>query len=91
MIKVTTSDVKQITVNPFGMNEDFMKTMTKLSEVNRFEESLGDLPKRQTHASTETHTKISAEVPADRFAIREQQARDTLKEHCKWGRGQRYY
>ena len=63
---------------PFGMKEDFIARMTTVSEVTRYDDTLEDLPTRQTYTSTERHVKMSAEVLADRFAIGIQRARGTL-------------
>ena len=39
------------------------------AEVAKYDETLEDLPTRQTHTSTEKHRKMSIEVLADRFGI----------------------
>ena len=39
------------------------------AEVASYDETLEDLPTRQTYISTERHRKMSAEVLADRFKI----------------------
>ncbi len=78
MVKGANSCAR-VETNPFGMKEEMQRTVVPVSEVNRYDESLEDLPTRQTYTSTERHVKVSAEVLADRFAIGIQRARDTLK------------
>ena len=51
----------------------------QISKVSRVDDSLEDLPVRQTYTSTERHGLASAEVLADRFGIGLQRARDTLR------------
>ena len=55
------------------------KVPRQIAQVTRYENSLEDLPTRQTYSSSERHTKISAEVLADRFGIGLERARATLK------------
>ena len=50
-----------------------------IAEVARYDDSLEDIPTRQTYTSTERHVKMSAEVLADRFCIGLERARQTLK------------
>ena len=40
-----------------------------IAEVARYDDSLVDIPTRQTYTSTESHVKMSDEVLADRFGI----------------------
>ena len=55
---------------PNGMKEILTKQMNNvISEVSRYDDTLEDLPTRQTYTSSERHAKVSAEVLADRFAI----------------------
>ena len=75
-----TSAIKKVGTNiQDGLKERLMARMPMISEVSRYDESLEDLPTRQTYTSTERHSKVSAEVLADRFAIGIQQAKETLK------------
>lgn len=55
------------------------KVPRNIAQVTRYEDSLEDLPTRQTYTSTERHSKISAEVLADRFGIGIERARATLR------------
>ena len=79
MIEQLSTKNKPITY-PFGLKEDLIARMTtvSMSEVTRYDDTLEDLPTRQTYTSTERHAKMSAEVLADRFAIGVQRARDTM-------------
>ena len=51
----------------------------------RYDDSLEDIPTRQTYTSTEMHVKISAEVLADRFGIGLERAIQTLKANTQRG------
>ena len=50
-----------------------------IAEVVRYDDSLEDIPMRQTYTSTERHVKMSVEVLADRFGIGLERARQTFK------------
>ena len=50
-----------------------------MGEVARYDDTLEDIPTRQTYTSTERHIKMSAEVLADRFGIGLERARQTLR------------
>ena len=50
-----------------------------IAEVARYDDSLDDIPTRQTYTSTERHVKMSAEVLANRFGIGLERAIQTLK------------
>ena len=80
--KVTLNEISSENVKgeeiPDGLKEKLIAYTPRISEVSRFNESLEDLPTRQTYTSTERHAKISAEVLADRFAIGLQRARATM-------------
>lgn len=62
-----------------GLKELMSANMPSISEVTRYDDTLEDLPTRQTYTSTERHSKISAEVLSDRFAIGLERARATLR------------
>ena len=51
----------------------------------RYNDSIEDIPTRQTYTSTERHVKMSAEVLADRFGIGLERARQTLKSTTQRG------
>ena len=55
------------------------KLIPRIAEVSRYDDTLEDLPTRQTYTSTERHAKVSAEVLADRFAIGIERAHQTLR------------
>jgi len=50
-----------------------------MGEVARYDDTLEDIPTRQTYTSTERHIKMLAEVLADRFGIGLERARQTLR------------
>ena len=93
MSKVMVSSVSAI--RPNDVNENLLESVDpslmglkkKLSamvpryiaEVKRYDDSLEDIPTQQTYTSTERHIKMSAEVLADRFGIRLERARQTLR------------
>ena len=63
-----------------GLRKKLEKLVPRyVAEVSRYDDSLEDLPTRQTYTSTERHIKMSAEVLADRFGIGLERARQTLK------------
>jgi hypothetical protein len=63
-----------------GLKELMIKAMPRaIAEVSRYDQTLEDLPTRQSYTSHERHAKISAEVLADRFGIGIERARTTLK------------
>ena len=72
---------------PNDLDEDLLESMDlsisglkeKLAEVARYDDSLEDIPTRQTYTSTERHVKMLAEVLADRFGIGLERAIQTLK------------
>ena len=51
-----------------------------IAEVTRYDDSLEDIPTRQTYMSNERHVKMSAEVLADRFGIGLKRARAESKD-----------
>ena len=62
------------------MKELMIKAIPRaIAEVSQFDEALEDLPTRQSYVSRERHTKISAEVLADRFRIGLDKAKRTSK------------
>ena len=64
-----------------GLKEKLVALVPRhISEVARYDDSLEDIPTRQTYTSTERHVNMSAEVLADRFGIGLERARQTLKE-----------
>jgi hypothetical protein len=83
--KVRMSEVVAISAVPTDPTLSNLKEkMTALvpgyiEEVARYDDTLEDLPTRQTYTSTERHIKISAEVLADRSVIGLERARQTLK------------
>ena len=64
--------------NPYGMKEDLTREL-RISQVLKYDDTLHDIPTRQTYTSTERHSKMNAETLADRFAIGLQRARDTIQ------------
>ena len=69
-------------VNSFltGLKEKLVAMIPRyVAEVSKYDDSLEDLPTRQTYTSTERHIKMSAEVLADRFGIGLERARQTLR------------
>ena len=50
-----------------------------IAEVARCDDSLENIPTRQTYTSTERHVKLSAEVSAERFGIGLERTRQTLR------------
>ena len=93
MSKVMVSSVSA--VRPNDDNEDLLESVDSsltgleeklaemvpryIAEVIRYDDSLEDIPTRQTYISTERHIKMSAEVLADRFGIGLERARQTLR------------
>ena len=75
------SDLKTtIPEQPDGLKEILSNSLNNaVPEVNRYDDTLEDLPTRQTYTSNERHAKISAEVLADRFGIGIERARQTIK------------
>ena len=70
------------TVDPSlsGLKEKLTSMVPRyIAEVTRYDDSLEDIPTRQTYTSTERHIKMSAEVLADRFGIGLERARQTLR------------
>ena len=64
-----------------GLKEKLAALVTRfIAEVARYDNSLEDIPTRQTYTSTEMNMKMSAEVLPDRFGIGLERARQTLKE-----------
>ena len=61
-----------------GLKEKLAKNVPHIAEVQRVDDILEDVPTRQTYTSTDRHSKISAEVLADRFAIGLERAKATL-------------
>ena len=59
-----------------GMKEHLIRN---LQSVTKYDEDLDDIPTRQTYTSTQRHSKATAEVLAERFAIGIQRARDTMR------------
>lgn len=71
--KVATEQTKEC---QDGLKELMIR---KLAETQRkYDKDLEDVPTRQTYTSTQRHTKATADVLAERFAIGIQRARDTL-------------
>ena len=64
---------------PMGLKERLTAQVPQISEVNRYETTLEDIPTRQTYTSHERHAKASSEVLADRFAIGIERANATMK------------
>ena len=63
-----------------GLKENLAALVLRyIAEVARYDDSLEDIPTRQTYTSTERHVKMSAEVLANRFGIGLERARQTLK------------
>lgn len=77
--KVLLSEVCTNLHGPTGDDVLSQNLIPRIAEVSRYDDSLEDLPTRQTYTSTERHAKISAEVLADRFAIGIERARRTLR------------
>ena len=68
------------TVPPDGLKEVLTNKMKGVvPDVHRYDDTLEDLPTRQTYSSSERHAKISAEVLADRFGIGIERARQTIR------------
>jgi hypothetical protein len=64
-----------------GLKENLAVLVPRyVAEVATYNDALENTPTRQTYTSTERHTKMSAEVLADRFGIGLERARQTLKE-----------
>ena len=78
--RVRMSQTDSVTTNtvPDGIKERLITNIPRISEVQRADGILEDLPTRQTYTSVERHAKISAEVLADRFAIGTERAKRTL-------------
>ena len=55
------------------------KISSRLSKISSYDENFEDLPTRQSYTSNDRHSKITAELIADRFAIGLQTARATMK------------
>ena len=63
-----------------GLKEKLIELMPRyVAEISRYNDSLEDIPTRQTYTSTERHIKMSAEVLANRFGIGLERARQTLR------------
>ena len=69
-----------------GLKEKLVALVPRyVAEVSRYDDSLEDIPTRQTCTSTERHAKMSAEVLADRFGIGLERAKQTLKATTQQG------
>ena len=62
-----------------NLREQCLQQVRIMSQVDRFDGHLEDLPVRQTYTSNERHQKLTAEVLADRFGIGVERARLTLR------------
>ena len=64
-----------------GFKEQILTLLPrKIAQTTQFDNTLEDIPTRQTYSSTGNHTNISAEVLADRFGILIERANATLKQ-----------
>ena len=62
------------------LNKQLIATIPRtISKTTRFDDALEDIPTRQTYSSTDRHSKISAEVLADRFRIGIDRSNATIK------------
>ena len=80
----TVNQLYTTTKNQTPIDNDILGRLTTnttkiISEVTRYDDTLEDLPTRQSYTSSERHAKVSAEVLADRFAIGIEKAHLTLQ------------
>ena len=85
LVSVRPNDVDEdllesVDLSLLGLKEKLAALVPRyVAEVTRYDDSLEDIPTRQTYTSTERHIKMSAKVLANRFRIGLERAIQTLR------------